>query len=315
MKKTFWFTIPALALLGFPPLGCYQSHDAGGLLRLPDGGVQDAGARDGGVQDAGIRDAGPRPDSGLPPSCVARRPDFACTDTGNGSVPIGRPYLLPISIGGLDQCFCGETVECTARVLEPGRIELLTSMCSELLCDACFPFVTGTCELPSLTEGEWVVQVNGRDSFDLKVSDALPGVGPVDVCATLAGPDPICDTAWPQVPEDVGAVCVPRLMPAGLPVPLDVVDFCGQCGHAVGSCEVTRAAGDIIVTPQSVPPDCLADCFDMCRFEESRCVIPPLPPGDYTVTVAGLPGSAPLRIRADVELPVDVVNCLSLPED
>ena len=168
--------------------------------------------------------------------------------------------------------------------------------------------------MPPLREGTWHVTVNGEDALDLVVSDARPGVGPVDRCLTTADVPPFCPVTWGSFAEPVDQICVPREMPAGMPIPIEVSDFCFACGTAWGSCDTIRTATDIRVLPRSLPPECDIDCPERCNLGETRCVIPPLPPGEYSVHIDGLPGVATLTVSESVP-PSASRTCLSVPED
>lgn len=296
--------------------GCFLFHGTGDPPRPTPG--PDAGGPIPVGPDAG-RPPPPRRDAGIPPppppGCVPRALDFACTDTGNGAVPVGAPYALPIALGGDGACFCGEQLECTAAIVGPGQLALRTVMCAEILCDGCFPFVQATCALPPLEEGVWHVTVNDRDALELTVSDATPGVGPVDVCSTRA-PDAStsCAPVWSPLAEPVDQLCVPGVAPPGTPIAVELTDFCLGCGMSVGSCDVIRTANDLRVVPRSLPPSCDIDCGAECSLAESRCVIPPLEEGEYTLHVDGLPGVLTLAIDEGVP-PGPGRSCLSIPED
>lgn len=272
--------------------------------------------------DAGITppprplDAGARPDAGpIPPSCVEASVDFACTDTGNGSVPVGVSSLLPVYFGDGMGCFCGEQIRCSGVATEDGVLELTSYECSELLCDGCFPFVRGECELPPLSEGIWHVRVNGADAFELRASDAVPGVGPVDRCATVPRDTVGCGLGWPPRPEPVDQICVANEPVAGQPIAVHVTDFCHGCGDSSGPCEVTRTANTIHVQPLVLPTVCDIDCLEPCSFDESTCFIGPLEAGTYEVTVDGLDGSLPIHVVDAGSVPRPGDGCISVPED
>lgn len=266
-------------------------------------------------------EAGPPPvidagafDSGTLPACPPTTIDFSCTDTGTGMVPVGVPYELPIGLGGTDECFCGEQLECVATIEGPGRLALRTVMCSELLCDGCFHYLRGSCWLPPLSEGTWHVTVNDEDATDLVVSDATPGAGPVDRCLSTSEAPSTCPVTWGSFAEPVDQICVPTRAPAWTPIPIDVTDFCLACGNAWGSCDTVVTANEVRVFPRSLPPECDIDCPERCTLGETRCFVPPLADGVYTVQIDGLPGVAVVMV-GESPLPSSSLTCLSLPED
>ena len=306
--------VPAMLLLVCGALlpGCFLIHGFGEPPRGRDAAVPPPGVRDGGRPP--LLDAGPGRDAGPLPSCPPSGFDFACTDTGNGAVPVGVPYELPIALGDLDQCFCGGQLECLTAVTGPGELAIRAFVCVEVICDACFPFIRGACRLPPLSEGRWRVSVNEVPAFELNVSDAVPAEGPVDVCVTPAREGEHCGARWEPREELVGQICMPTNMPSGTPISVAVTDFCLGCGDVVGSCEVVRTADDIRVILCSLPPACDIDCDMECELAESRCVIPPLEAGEYFVHVDGLPDAVSLVVEDGIA-PGPGRACLSLPED
>ncbi|MCB9593091.1 MAG: hypothetical protein H6719_10195 [Sandaracinaceae bacterium] len=312
--RSWCHPVPLAAALSLLP-GCFLFHGFGD----PPSAGPDAGPDLPPIADAGSRPPPPRVDAGPatppPTACTTLDMTIACTDTGNGAVPVGVPYDLPIALGGPEDCFCGEQIDCEARIVGPHQIALDSFLCiPPLLCDGCFPFVAGSCRLPPLEEGTWHALVNGRDAFDLRVTDASPVVGPVDACVTLPGDASPCDPLWIPQPELVDQICLPAIAPPGTPIHVAVTDFCLHCGDEIGSCEVVRTANDVRIVPTSLPPSCDIDCIVECSQFESTCVIPPLEPGAYTVHVDGLPGTLPLRIE-EGSGPGPATSCLSIPED
>jgi len=291
--------------------GCFLFHGLGGD---PAPGRADAGrAR----IDAGAFMPPPPPDldaGTLPPECGPAAPRFACTDRGNGAVPVGVAYDLPIFLGGLDECHCGERLACTGAVVGPGQLDLRSAVCIDSLCEACLPYVSGTCRLPPLDEGTWRVTVNGREAFELTASDAIPGEGPIERCVTVADAGAVCEATWAPRPEDISQICLPFEMPAGVPVPVEVTDFCLGCGSTVGSCDVVRTANFIEVRPTTLPPACDVDCPAECALDESTCFIGPLEPGTYFVSYPGVSESVTLTV-AEGLAPSAGRGCASVPED
>jgi hypothetical protein len=227
---------------------------------------------------------------------------------------VGVPYELPVYFAGVDRCYCGEQIECRAELAPDGAIELTTYECADLLCDGCMPNVEGRCALPPLSEGVYHVRMNGLDVFDLNVSDATPGVGPVDECLTHPRDVAGCGWRWRPRPERTDQVCFPAEAPAGEPIGVAVTDFCLDCGSSVGPCQVTRTADHVHIQPTSLPPACIIDCDMECSLAESECIIPPLEPGTYTVTLEDVPGSAELHV-VEGGVPRPGSACLSVPED
>src|SRR5688500_15308504 len=99
-----------------------------------------------------VPDAGT--DGGPPLRCgPAAAIGLAC---GIDGVRAGTPTTSPVLGGGRDACHCGETIECRARVSGAFTLELETALCTDgPLCEACFPFIEGTCALPALEAGRW----------------------------------------------------------------------------------------------------------------------------------------------------------------
>lgn len=243
----------------------------------------------------GGRDVGPvfidaGLDAALVPSadvgtCGIRAVDFACTDHGNGAVPAGAPFSLPVFLGDGVTCYCGETIACSASV-SAGVVELATAQCSDLLCDGCFPVVSGTCAIPALDPGSYRVRVNGVDAMELVASNDVPGIGPVDVCETVAD-DHHCGLTWTPTLESIDSVCLPGGPPAGTPFALHVTASVA-CG-AIPQCEVQRTASHLRVVLRTVPTGCDVDCGGPTFPLTAACAVPALEPGDYDlVTESGL---------------------------
>ncbi|MCA9610117.1 MAG: hypothetical protein KC619_31185 [Myxococcales bacterium] len=320
MKR--WCHVVPLVAAATLLAGCFLFHGSPEPTPTPTP-TADAG---GSPVDAGAlppptrRDAGgptrpPPPPPPPPPGCEPHDLGMACTDTGNGAVPVGVTYELPVAFGGPGECWCGEQIECAGEIVGPGQLALSSFVCVELLCDGCFPYVQGTCTLPPLDEGDWHVTMNGRDAFDLRVTDETPAIGPIDACVTPAG-EPLfgCPLSWNPRPEPVDQICIPGTIPPGVPTAVEVTDFCLQCGFTLGSCEVVRTANTVRVVPTGHPPSCDIDCGIDCTPTESRCFLPPLEEGVYTVTIDGLQGALTLTVDEGVP-PGPATSCLSVPED
>lgn len=294
-----------------PTMGCYATHG-----RFDDRDSEPRPRRDTGTPDvdaAVVRVDAPfvRPDATFPPSCGPRALDVACTDTGTMMIPVGVPYSLPVHFGDGRTCFCGEELECAASVI--GReLSLETRMCAELLCDGCFPYVTGSCELPPMEEGTYRVLVNGASSFDLEVSDATPAIGPVDQCVRPPV-DPLgCGWEFAPTPQPVDELCHPPVVLAGQPISVDVRTFCLPCGALWGPCQVIRTASSVRVIPFRVTSSCDVDCGMDCSDSTTVCTIPPLEPGKYQLSVDGLDQISLFTVGDELR---DGRVCVSVPED
>lgn len=97
-----------------------------------------------------------------------------------------------------------------------------------------------------------------------------------------------------------GEFCVPDggVAPAGAALTLEIREPCGGCGSASYSCTATRDGGRIEVALSGqrceAPPG--AVCSAACALRSSKCEVPPLEEGDYTVTSPGQPSQV-LRVR------------------
>jgi hypothetical protein len=303
--------VPAIVLLS----GCYLDHG----LDDPPPPASDGGT---GTEPPTEFDAGPPPveppyfDAGpIPEGCVPAPLDFACTRTETGMIPVGVAHDLPVYFGDVDRCYCGEQIRCEAHLAPDGAIELYTSMCSEFLCDGCFPHVEGSCRLPPLAAGIYDVRVLGDNSFRIEVSDATPVIGPIDHCSRYPRDSISCGWQWPPSPEQTDQLCVPAEVTAGSPIYARVDDFCAHCGMIDGPCRVTRTASSIHVQPMSLASSCDVDCTDECSLEQITCVIPPLEAGTYTVTLEGIPGAATMVVHDPGVSPGPGNSCVSVPED
>jgi hypothetical protein len=242
----------------------------------------------------------PPPDAGVdagPLRCApARAIDLACdVDV----VRAGEPTSIEVLVGGRDECYCGETIECRARVTGVGLLELETALCSDgLLCDGCYPFVEGTCELPALSEGSWRVDVNGMAGFELTVIDPGISVEWGEMCSRLGdAPLGVCAPAWPPVENVVDSACAPETVIAGSRVPIEITDSCGSACEATGPCSVSIFDDVIRVTPSTLQPSCDIACPAVCELRTEVCYTPPLPEGDWRVFLAGHDGPL-LSIRS-----------------
>jgi len=222
-----------------------------------------------------------------PPLCDPRPVDLAC---GFSHVTAGMPTHLPVQMGGEGDCFCGETISCEARVVGRGRLSLSTGICSMgALCDACFPFIEGACELPPLDEGRWQVDINGAPGFELDAlpPDILPERGAI--CITAAGREGACGAMWPTFPHSTSGIRWPMRALAGQRVALHVRDDCGGCEEVPGPCQVDVFDNTIRVRPTELALACDVDCPAICIPRDDTCWTPPLEAGTWQVVVDTLP--------------------------
>jgi len=241
-------------------------------------------------------------------TCEPRPIDLLCYDHFRANTP----QTLEVRLGSHDSCYCGKTVECTASVLEDGVLELSTSLCAgDLLCDGCFPFVEGTCEIPSLSEGRWEVRVNGEPAFDVGVlpEDVIPERAPT--CSRRAE-TPLCEDTWPPT-ELAGGIstCHAAGAYAGQPLAIEVTDHCGGCGTVAGDCDVMLLDGTVVVRPSAIHETCV-DCPAICEERTQICTTPPMPAGVWRVEVRGATGDTEVVVSDGDEPPPDSVVCTAL---
>jgi len=283
--------------------GCFGSH----------------GSDDGPTDDPRPIDAGPRPldwgpgsyDIGPPPidfgpgerdagptRCEPRRADVSC---GTEPYPSDVAFELPVSIGGADECYCGELVGCTVS-LRPGpdgspeSIDLSTELCQEdLLCGGCFPYVDGTCSMPPLPGGSYPVRINGEPAFDLYVEDG-DFSGTERRCTRVAEADPLGCGPVGGTPRRIEAdeICHPESIFTGTRATIRVVDGCASCNQLRGPCTVTLDetgfAPVLQVETTTTFTACDVDCPDVCTRMEHECVVPGTlaPETSYQVIVNGV---------------------------
>ncbi len=306
MRSFACHLVPVLAL--FALAACYDDHGRGR-------GAGDAGPTPPPPLDAGTAPPPePPPPEPPPPGCGLVPADFACTDTEMGTLPVGVPYALPVYFGDGERCYCGERLDCVAAITAPGVLDLTTYQCNDLPCEACFPYVQGRCELPPLSAGRWHVRVNGASAFEIEAADVSPFV-PTDACLTRPNDALECGYEWPPRPEQSDQICHPGEARAGAPIRVRVTDFCHACGALWGPCVVTQSGSSIVVQPQSVTSSCDVDCPSVCTLSEASCWIPPLEPGEYTVSLLGLPGTTRLTVVPEGRPPRSGDACNSIPED
>jgi hypothetical protein len=277
----FLTLVPALLLVA-----CFGSHGS------DDGPSDDRPLTDGGVHrnDWGPgHDFGPRPvdggpigrDGGHAGPCSPRRADVTC---GTAPHPSGIPFDLPVAIGGDGECYCGETVDCAVSVRpgptgEPVELDLNTNICvGGALCDACFPYIEGSCRVPALPEGSYPVWMNGERAFDLEVEGA-DFIGQ-EQCTRVAAPDPLgCGpVSWPPQGFEPGEICHPESVFTGSRATITVVDTCASCGQQPGPCTVTvdesGFAPVLQVQTSRTYTACDVDCPAICMRMEHECVVP-----------------------------------------
>lgn len=272
--------------------GCPDSHGAAGNDAGPSLDRDSALLYD--VPPSPVDDApAPRPDApGLPDApgaCPLAPFDAFCTRTGNAAVPVGIAHDLEVFLGSIDGCYCGEEIDCTGTLAADGTLELTSGVCTDRVCDACFPRAVGTCHLPPLSEGTYRVRVNGSPAFELTASSVTPFV-PVDTCVTV--PDGGCAPIWPPVPMAVDSACV-ETGRAGtgspLPIPVEVVSGCASCGASAGPCVTNQVSpSEFEVVPQELTTGCDIACPAICMEARHTCWLPALVAGTYTVRVRGI---------------------------
>ncbi|MEM1416336.1 MAG: hypothetical protein AAGH15_15615 [Myxococcota bacterium] len=296
-----------LALL----LGCHSTAVIGnppGDLGAPvDGGRPSLDL--GGPGDLGTPDFGA--------ACPFRQPDFACHNEEGGAMqPIaGQPFELPVFVGRTGECFCGETVACEVRVRPDGAVELTTGFCQEgPLCDACFPTIEGRCAVPALDAGEHDVFIDGQLAMALQVLPAgvRPPFSPRCIAPQRIPDRTACNDFELSAPGPPGfdSLCHPVESFVGARVDLTVATSCDSCIDAPGPCEVIVTGDTLTVVPRRREGTCEVDCPAICFSNESRCVTPPLPEGDYRVIVEGSGVTSALRVTSVPSFPVETVCIL-----
>jgi hypothetical protein len=306
MIRDLCHVVPCLLISAVIAAACSSSHSMGDDAGRPDGGPRtgDGGGGTcdccgvtvgispgescfGGVCDpycGFVRDAGT--DSGTPLRCgPGRAIDLACdVDV----VRADTPTTISVLVGGRDECFCGESIECRARVSGAFAVELETAVCSDgLLCDACYPFIEGTCALPALEAGRWRVDVNGDPGFELSVLE--PGVVPErgEMCVRRGERLDVCAPIWPAVPNTADSACAQANVLGGTRVPIEVTETCGSACDAIGPCTVSIFDDVIRVTPSLLTPSCDIACPEVCELHTELCYTPPLPEGTWRVFLEG----------------------------
>ncbi len=242
-------------------------------------------------------DTGPVARDGGPAGpCSPRRADLTC---GAAPHPSGIPFDLPVAIGGEGECYCGETIDCAVSVRpsptgEPVEIDVNTQLCvGGALCDACFPYIEGSCRVPALPGGDYPVWMNGERAFDLHIEEA-DFIGQQQ-CTRVAEPDSIgCGpVGWPPQRIEPGEICHPSSIFTGTRATITVVETCGTCGQQPGPCTVTLDesgfAPVLKVETTTTWTACDVDCPSICMRHEHECVVPDTlaPETSYQVLVNG----------------------------
>ncbi|MGF1466133.1 MAG: hypothetical protein ACFCGT_08355 [Sandaracinaceae bacterium] len=292
--------------------GCFASHGAGrspGARPGEEPGEEEDGGLDGGAagpdlgrrEDLGVDQGPPLPDLG-DDACVARALDFAFSQRINGGVPTNVGFDLEVGFGGLDTCYCGEELECVGALdAAARRIDLSSVMCSRVLCDACFPFVLGSCPIPGLREGTYEVHVNGAYAFPLEASDRVLSITPAQRALARPRGDPFgCPgTSMTRPPPAVREVCMPERVQGSGPTNVRVVADCLLCRESLGPCTVTRQADSIVIDLAMSDSTCSGGCATECERREMACVLPPLERGTYGVRVEGWSAGWTLEVDPD----------------
>jgi hypothetical protein len=200
------------------------------------------------------------------------------------------PQTLEVLIGGADECYCGEAIDCVARPGdEPFTLAIDAGLCSDgALCDGCFPYVEGTCALPPLEPGTWRVDVNGHPGLELQVLE--PGILPergAECISPAIVDDPSCSIIWPPATNLHDQVCHPQAVFTGSRAEIEVTTNCGSCGESAGPCEVEMFDDVIRVRPSTAYSGCDVDCPAICMPRTDVCTTPPLPEGTWRVLVEG----------------------------
>ncbi len=265
------------ALLALP--GCFGS--------VVTGTTGSGGGMDGGSPDAPMADGGT---AELGESCIPERVDVACTGTLREDPPFANePFALRLAVGGEGECYCGETVECAVSGDGEG-VALETAVCSEgPLCDACFPYAEGECQIPALPPGRYPVSVNGEPALVLDLIARPPGsLAVLEACFAPAPipADPACDVNA-LAPENFIApeeICVPDGASPGR-VTFSLATNCEACTTEAGSCRVIRSGNALVVSATPLVGVCRIGCPDICFRREWSCTTPPLEAGEYEVTI------------------------------
>ena len=216
------------------------------------------------------------------PPCETAPLALACTAEPRLA---GVPSTLDVRMGGDGDCYCDERIECTASLSADGTLELTTAEClTGSFCEACFPWVIGTCELPALPPGETRVNVNGLPGFVLSTVDG-DEPGPAASCETPAERDGPCETAWSALAgPTITGTCHPGAAMAGEPIPIRLTNDCAGCELA-GPCRVEVDGDRIHVYASRIGFACDIGCDAVCRYREDTCWTPPLDAGTYDVLV------------------------------
>lgn len=222
--------------------------------------------------------------------CTDQAVDALC---GYSHITAGVAQEIPVLFGDLagDDCYCGETVSCWAEVLAGGVVDFHTEVCRDpgFDCEACNPFIEGTCSLPALTEGTWTVRNDGVDAFQLDVisPDVLPEWGPTCQSRAHSTADG-CGTLWPPSAARPDMLCHAQSATIGERIALEITHGCPPCNAPAGPCEVEITHDVILVKTSTLDPACDIACPPFCEERTDTCLTPPLPEGAWQVRVDGL---------------------------
>jgi hypothetical protein len=220
---------------------------------------------------------------------------------GVDTLTAGSARDIEVLIGGEGRCYCGETIECVARRgSAPNTLLIDAGLCAEgPLCDACFPYITGSCTLPPLEAGSWHVEINGEPAFDVDVLERgiVPEWGAMCVRPAQVG-EPSCGVSWPPVAGRHDQVCHPQAVYIDSRVEIEVTNTCGTC-ETGGPCFVEIFDDVIRVRPSTLYPACDIACPAVCIERTDVCVTPPLPEGTWRVEVEGIGGGSTIVSTGD----------------
>jgi hypothetical protein len=92
--------------------------------------------------------------------------------------------------------------------------------------------------------------------------------------------------------DDLGALCLPGTVAAGIPATVEVRELCGLACTGVPGCTALLRNGQVVLdVRQEVCSDsATASCLNQgCQHRTIDCVLPALPAGDWTLIVPGGP--------------------------
>ena len=298
--------------------GCYVTHARD---------AQDAGTDAATVRIDAAREDAPRveaPDVGTD-AFVA--PDAMCSEleerslrfcvlTPTGTIPEGRPFVLPVE---RSMCLCEQRV-CDVSIGD-GRIDLTLRTCDvDVVCAECTS--EASCALPPLPRGTYEVRVGGLYSGTVEVSPPEMVTEARPACWAI--PDPpdeslLCEGEVRARPGS-GQLCHRALEDVGVAARFSVTFECADCFDWSAGCEARReSAGTILLRPRvqaCACPECGVCDPAVCFPQTVVCETPALRDGEYRVFVERSPGervdASSLTVR-DITTPGPPV-CVPLPE-